>query len=136
MSSVNLYAIHYMWTVPTGIVDSNVALRLCFFFFNNTATTEIYTLSLHDALPIFETLANMPPILTMGGDEFSRIGLTRSEEHTSELQSRFDLVCRLLLEKKKKGRINFNSVQFKQTVPIGSVKPNILHRVGNSRQLR
>src|SRR6266513_6424470 len=70
-----------------------------FFFFNDTATTEIYTLSLHDALPIarvqpvhhFEVLVARDPDLH-----------GRSEEHTSELQSRFDLVCRLLLEKKKK----------------------------------
>src|SRR5471032_3701628 len=74
----------------------------CFFFFNDTATTEIYTLSLHDALPI-----SSPP-----GWSSARTGLTgssaawsvsrlRSEEHTSELQSHHDLVCRLLLEKKK-----------------------------------
>src|SRR2546429_6913166 len=74
-----------------------------FFFFNDTATTEIYTLSLHDALPIspikyeveihdpLSTPVPMPPSI------LSR----RSEEHTSELQSRLHLVCRLLLEKKK-----------------------------------
>src|SRR6516162_6126065 len=75
-------------------------LLLFFFFFNDTATTEIYTLSLHDALPIsgfavpqcvIEGLAQMP-----GHDP------VRSEEHTSELQSPCNLVCRLLLEKKKK----------------------------------
>src|SRR2546429_8274381 len=82
-----------------------------FFFFNDTATTEIYTLSLHDALPIF------PPGLRdrshrtprarnrrcrkRGGQGFGRRRRTRSEEHTSELQSRLHLVCRLLLEKKK-----------------------------------
>src|SRR5438067_10526700 len=75
-----------------------------FFFFNDTATTEIYTLSLHDALPIFI------PILVAGlgrslygvWEMLGRlVGYLRSEEHTSELQSRFDLVCRLLLEKKK-----------------------------------
>src|SRR6266511_6444655 len=69
-----------------------------FFFFNDTATTEIYTLSLHDALPIFDL--DRPrrgpphrPAFAPG---------RRSEEHTSELQSRENLVCRLLLEKKKK----------------------------------
>src|SRR5207249_8855061 len=76
---------------------------LFFFFFNATATTEIYTLSLHDALPIsFPRLRPelLEPILH--NDQLVwRSGL-RSEEHTSELQSRFDLVCRLLLEKKKK----------------------------------
>src|SRR5436309_15731938 len=75
-----------------------------FFFFNDTATTEIYTLSLHDALPI-STIA-----ITASGSAskwlISRSAPSsaggRSEEHTSELQSRENLVCRLLLEKKKK----------------------------------
>src|SRR2546429_7506272 len=69
-----------------------------FFFFNDTATTEIYTLSLHDALPIWRYTEStgercawlLAPWLSV-----------RSEEHTSELQSRLHLVCRLLLEKKK-----------------------------------
>src|SRR2546422_6401148 len=84
-----------------------------FFFFNDTATTEIYTLSLHDALPIcFDFTRNLPGMPS----EFADLGqstasildqstasiLDRSEEHTSELQSRLHLVCRLLLEKKKK----------------------------------
>src|SRR5271170_8418798 len=70
-----------------------------YFFFNDTATTEIYTLSLHDALPIWmSSPARRQPRL-----DFCRRGRhPRSEEHTSELQSRVDLVCRLLLEKKKK----------------------------------
>src|SRR2546421_5800476 len=71
------------------------------FFFNDTATTEIYTLSLHDALPICPCRRSLRP----GVDKFciSRcFHQPRSEEHTSELQSRSDLVCRLLLEKKKK----------------------------------
>src|SRR5258708_27654715 len=70
-----------------------------FFFFNDTATTEIYTLSLHDALPIFlfhkrkkGKLSKLPPF-------FLQL-FRRSEEHTSELQSPDHLVCRLLLEKK------------------------------------
>src|SRR6266576_2213872 len=70
-----------------------------FFFFNDPATTEIYTLSLHDALPISAGPAAsrcMPSPATCGS-----VGRSRSEEHTSELQSRRDLVCRLLLEKKK-----------------------------------
>src|SRR5258707_6088333 len=97
---------------------------LLFFFFNDTATTEIYTLSLHDALPIYlgrddgaaVGLVLIPSVILavvlLGGIE--RLGswsvkktmlsfsLVRSEEHTSELQSRQYLVCRLLLEKKKK----------------------------------
>src|SRR2546422_3356833 len=79
-----------------------------FFFFNDTATTEIYTLSLHDALPIssispdgkyllYADLEGMHLRLIATGETQSR-----SEEHTSELQSRLHLVCRLLLEKKKK----------------------------------
>src|SRR3712207_7386287 len=84
-----------------------------FFFFNDTATTEIYTLSLHDALPIFlgdddaqrQTVA-APPVhvghVAEGAAHDGAGALLRSEEHTSELQSRQYLVCRLLLEKKKK----------------------------------
>src|SRR5438067_5627447 len=73
-----------------------------FFFFNDTATTEIYTLSLHDALPISGKAGEAAALF---GDVAAACVLSarpRSEEHTSELQSRFDLVCRLLLEKKKK----------------------------------
>src|SRR5258705_3338986 len=80
-----------------------------FFFFNDTATTEIYTLSLHDALPISrdapfsraasEKLQNFRVMPGYGAP------LVRSEEHTSELQSLRHLVCRLLLEKKKKRRL-------------------------------
>src|SRR2546426_6469777 len=88
-----------------------------FFFFNDTATTEIYTLSLHDALPISErredaaplgNQADAEPRNSIGGAAFDRsaveadpAGARRSEEHTSELQSPCNLVCRLLLEKKK-----------------------------------
>src|SRR5438874_13591370 len=76
-----------------------------FFFFNDTATTEIYTLSLHDALPI-SAQAQFPRRgrSVLGLVPTPNIGAfgVRSEEHTSELQSRRDLVCRLLLEKKKK----------------------------------
>src|SRR5689334_23991776 len=76
-----------------------------FFFFNDTATTEIYTLSLHDALPIFFSAFALSLVLhgalvtTTATESADR---ARSEEHTSELQSQFHLVCRLLLEKKKK----------------------------------
>src|SRR5258705_12577981 len=71
-----------------------------FFFFNDTATTEIYTLSLHDALPIWRR-ACLPGRLGCASRQGVR-PLRRSEEHTSELQSLRHLVCRLLLEKKKK----------------------------------
>src|SRR3712207_9242073 len=93
-------------------------LDFFFFFFNDTATTEIYTLSLHDALPIFLTRAGstarfpgrftarttLPyPSTHLDPSPKERAGRrVRSEEHTSELQSRQYLVCRLLLEKKKK----------------------------------
>src|SRR6266536_6504297 len=76
-----------------------------FFFFNDTATTEIYTLSLHDALPIRAHAQRPADQVGLGDLALALdVGLARlrSEEHTSELQSRVDLVCRLLLEKKKK----------------------------------
>src|SRR2546430_13968278 len=85
---------------------------LFFFFFNDTATTEIYTLSLHDALPIFPWhFETFPPFLQKTAEErfFTPLRAVqndkqaRSEEHTSELQSQSNLVCRLLLEKKKWG---------------------------------
>src|SRR2546430_8315088 len=86
------------------------------FFFNDTATTEIYTLSLHDALPILDSTPHVGSIVGFH-DVFAAIAkrtvteqetqpaigeINRSEEHTSELQSQSNLVCRLLLEKKKK----------------------------------
>src|SRR2546425_13213418 len=89
---------------------------LIFFFFNDTATTEIYTLSLHDALPISTTTtggASVSLTVSAAADSGYRITAAsatptagasdalRSEEHTSELQSLAYLVCRLLLEKKK-----------------------------------
>src|SRR2546425_12664134 len=81
-----------------------------FFFFNDTATTEIYTLSLHDALPICPRVRSSSELRASGSAagpcflEFleARNSKKRSEEHTSELQSLAYLVCRLLLEKKKK----------------------------------
>src|SRR2546430_9520470 len=94
-----------------------------FFFFNDTATTEIYTLSLHDALPILRPskssremawasasgrarsrlrAARAAPLRASASCPSARARSARSEEHTSELQSQSNLVCRLLLEKKKK----------------------------------
>src|SRR2546430_11117017 len=73
-----------------------------FFFFNDTATTEIYTLSLHDALPISDLRTVIKAALdAMRKNDTSGNVDQRSEEHTSELQSQSNLVCRLLLEKKK-----------------------------------
>src|SRR5687767_15620226 len=78
-----------------------------FFFFNDTATTEIYTLSLHDALPISRNRASSRGGGASHGDPLCfRPRRRRSEEHTSELQSLAYLVCRLLLEKKKKNKNN------------------------------
>src|SRR2546426_1683528 len=90
------------------VVVSHRLLLRSFFFFNDTATTEIYTLSLHDALPIsLESWGTCPGGRTRFRDG-SRLAASqvrrrhqRSEEHTSELQSPCNLVCRLLLEKKK-----------------------------------
>src|SRR2546430_11842502 len=90
---------------------SRLSLAFFFFFFNDTATTEIYTLSLHDALPICRDQRSMTRehadlARGSGDDDHLRVALVRgavgrSEEHTSELQSQSNLVCRLLLEKKK-----------------------------------
>src|SRR5205809_3747230 len=77
-----------------------------FFFFNAPATTEIYTLSLHDALPICDGITGATVFsrekVFNSASNFNLMLPSRSEEHTSELQSRLHLVCRLLLEKKKK----------------------------------
>src|SRR5256885_14492222 len=74
-----------------------------FFFFNDTAPTEIYTLPLHDALPISHRSPAVQDGLTSAAvDDRALSNPARSEEHTSELQSPCNLVCRLLLEKKKK----------------------------------
>src|SRR6266436_10326424 len=81
-----------------------------FFFFNDTATTEIYTLSLHDALPI---LAYGPRDKRLFSHWSADHGM-RSEEHTSELQSRLHLVCRLLLEKKKNTKSSTNNKKKKK----------------------
>src|SRR3712207_7573089 len=100
-------------------------MYMCFFFFNDTATTEIYTLSLHDALPICRDRQRLQlvgeRVLAQGTRRVlvltdraqhappgraRREMQDRSEEHTSELQSRQYLVCRLLLEKKKKHELH------------------------------
>src|SRR5689334_24192138 len=93
-------------------MQTDCFLLFCFFFFNDTATTEIYTLSLHDALPISRRPASeRAPRASRrrGGRSLPTPSRpcpwARSEEHTSELQSQFHLVCRLLLEKKKKKKI-------------------------------
>src|SRR5437870_12671869 len=93
--------------VRIGFIGWQCFLVFFFFFFNDTATTEIYTLSLHDALPILmvAALSLVASAGTISGKVSGVSGESadtlRSEEHTSELQSRGHLVCRLLLEKKK-----------------------------------
>src|SRR5260370_42599235 len=85
------------------IHKKGIAYFINFFFFNDTATTEIYTLSLHDALPICQALASQLHLTYKRHGKMEQITIrVRSEEHTSELQSHLNLVCRLLLEKKKK----------------------------------
>src|SRR2546429_3669654 len=100
-------------------------LSLCFFFFfffNDTATTEIYTLSLHDALPI--SSPGFPGSFRLAGSIQPAACGPRSEEHTSELQSRLHLVCRLLLEKKKKNKKQIANYQPSQQ---NSAHHSILH---------
>src|SRR3712207_7009546 len=112
----------------------DISYKRLFFFFNDTATTEIYTLSLHDALPILTAMApgtyigaahpvsgdgsKMDETLAKkaASDTASYARTLRSEEHTSELQSRQYLVCRLLLEKKKK--IYYSIPHYFNTVPV------------------
>src|SRR2546425_4779756 len=102
-------------------------LIFSFFFFNDTATTEIYTLSLHDALPIyvqgatdFGTLYHMLPGYPAAPLQGPHPTLTdyRSEEHTSELQSLAYLVCRLLLEKKKNKKISTKNTSYRYNIRI------------------
>src|SRR2546430_8780974 len=108
---------------------------LNFFFFNDTATTEIYTLSLHDALPIStisvaargSSRSSAPVGLRRRRSRCSRFGRRgrrsiweRSEEHTSELQSQSNLVCRLLLEKKKKLYHHFAASKYNSFVSVSA----------------
>src|SRR2546429_7379425 len=103
----------YMLRIEAATWVSSYLIRdKLIFFFNDTATTEIYTLSLHDALPISLFMTGLFPESVAKARrtrhpcrdafiDFVQAGKERSEEHTSELQSRLHLVCRLLLEKKK-----------------------------------
>src|SRR5205814_10098417 len=121
------HILHIPVCIPAPVVSLSAFYSspsyLSLFLFTATATTEIYTLSLHDALPIYTRLAKrvrkgfalrQEP---MAGVHGLRAGLAprlRSEEHTSELQSLRHLVCRLLLEKKKKKKIKKHNKQIKK----------------------
>src|SRR5260370_32783856 len=101
--------------------------RFFLFFFNDTATTEIYTLSLHDALPISNSTNHNYLVSTsaVSATDVWAVGNTsnvgvRSEEHTSELQSHLNLVCRLLLEKKK---TRYSNAPSKTPIDISSALP-------------
>src|SRR5690606_41809348 len=102
LRTVSLYLTQFLFLILFQLSF----LFFFFFFFTDTATTEIYTLSLHDALPIFGVQSADQRGRRSGEQHRRRLPLRdqsrRSEEHTSELQSRENLVCRLLLEKKKK----------------------------------
>src|SRR5262249_60781110 len=104
---------HSLFTLFSSLL---YPLLFFFFFFNDTAPTEIYTLSLHDALPICSSrpagcLQNNLLHTPTRCPAFSR----RSEEHTSELQSLTNLVCRLLLEKKKKQKKISHTIRISNT---------------------
>src|SRR5690242_20908453 len=93
------------------------------FFFNDTATTEIYTLSLHDALPIFNLEFGYEGTVPLDTTRLKRIGV-RSEEHTSELQSHVNLVCRLLLEKKKKRIYSYHTMSIADNNDVDARRAN------------
>src|SRR5215475_14077863 len=94
---------HFTHRAHLPVVEAERQRRAVFFFFNDTATTDIYTLSLHDALPISSADEHEQGSADHHRErQHPRRRRRRSEEHTSELQSRENLVCRLLLEKKKK----------------------------------
>src|SRR5260370_29569278 len=98
------FTLYFVHVLPSRLTS------FLFFFFNDTATTEIYTLSLHDALPILPAIISAVHGIALRSSTANRparrpSSMSRSEEHTSELQSHLNLVCRLLLEKKKNYKI-------------------------------
>src|SRR5258706_11549384 len=107
-----------------------------FFFFNDTATTEIYTLSLHDALPISTihdcgfAVGLLIHVASLRIPKFAIRNSERSEEHTSELQSLTNLVCRLLLEKKKKK----NNTPLFRGKDVGEALPDVECEVINGNR--
>src|SRR5438046_8608279 len=110
-----------------------MSLSSFFFFFNDTPTTEIYTLSLHDALPI-SWAATKDLTRAVNRDTLSLMGVKRSEEHTSELQSLTNLVCRLLLEKKKKEKTTLTKTR--QMRIYTEIQRHVLLRRGDDHIVR
>src|SRR6266581_8956592 len=107
---------HQMMTIEESSVNDLILISFCFFF-NDTATTEIYTLSLHDALPIS---VSGHPACRERRHVSAAHRTPRSEEHTSELQSPVHLVCRLLLEKKKTQQYRVNTITQKKNRQLES----------------
>src|SRR5436305_2587708 len=110
-----------------------IHLFFLFFFFNATATTEIYTLSLHDALPIYGERPEHQ-LARQVGRGVEDVRGERSEEHTSELQSRPHLVCRLLLEKKKKTKTRDET--YNKTIELEHIKSIIPRNTITERSLQ
>src|SRR5205823_14165882 len=115
-SCSNLHHI-LLFTILILVLFILISLSLIFFFFNAPAPTEIYTLSLHDALPIsippaefHDKIERIREISEYDIDPLADFPQRRSEEHTSELQSLAYLVCRLLLEKKKKKKNSYTYI--------------------------
>src|SRR2546430_10217589 len=116
---------------PTARVPSfgyEQCVCLLFFFFNDTATTEIYPLPLHDALPISGSASGARSSARCSTSRSQTVWLTRSEEHTSELQSQSNLVCRLLLEKKK-NRYRLCNASVAKTQEIQTIRDSIMEHV-------
>src|SRR5256885_8212067 len=112
------------WGVARWLGVSAAPGCVFFFFFNDTATTEIYTLSLHDALPISSRSksAIRSGVSSTGASYWSSLAI-RSEEHTSELQSPCNLVCRLLLEKKNTLTPTPRNLPARPAPPLGPPAP-------------
>src|SRR5947207_7890741 len=120
----------------TRLLDVCVVFLHSVFFFNDTAPTEIYTLSLHDALPTWgsSSVVGTDPVWPPPSPPCTSTASTpRSEEHTSELQSHSDLVCRLLLEKKKKHHQATRACQQAHTAASSDDAPHYRVRHGDQR---
>src|SRR2546430_10486454 len=106
--------------IDIACLADSIPVFVLIFFFNDTATTEIYTLSLHDALPISASRKyDANATITLASPLRKFLGSDRSEEHTSELQSQSNLVCRLLLEKKNNICFSSHAIVTLRTEQIG-----------------